>query len=84
MPPLFVALLTNALLLPRCFDNLLMIRLLFSVKFVTFTKLSDNVLSVNDNFSVVSSGRWGGKLLGEFVAITRVVLMVVVVTIEVS
>lgn len=56
------------LLVPRCFVDLL--KLLFAVlKFVTFgSKLSDDVLLVNDNFSVVSSR---GKLLGELVTTPR-------------
>lgn len=68
------------LLVPRCFVNLL--KLLFAVlKFVTFNnKLSDDVLLVNDNFSVVSSR---GEVFGELVTAPWwiVVGMVVVVTI---
>jgi hypothetical protein len=69
------------LLVPRCFDDLL--KLLFAeLKFVTFNnKLSDDVLLVNDNFSVVSSR---GELVGELVTAPRwivVVVCVVVVTI---
>lgn len=70
------------LLLPRCF--VILLKLLFAVlKFVTFNiNLSDDVLLVNDNFSVVRSR---GEVLGELVAapwwVVVVAAGVVVVTI---
>lgn len=63
------------LLEPRCFEVLLKL-LVAMLKFVTLNKLSDDVLFVNDNFSVVSSR---GKLLGELRAAWWIVVVGMVV-----